>query len=259
MDFISVSILHKLFIVFYSFIIIYGFYSDIKEKNKIEKRIKEKINDQYKTEILLEIDEDEKYMLRNLAYDYGYDSIEEFIVTILNEEINKANSFYDKIVNENLIGILGGQYPEEAVNELKDLISETEELIKTNSLNQWETNSRLTLIQETLEKLKASVNDKGESPVVDEITNITIEVGNTFDPMDGIVITDDRDTIDDLKVNVDLGNFDNNTPGKYIIKYTVEDRDGNITVVEREVTVIGEDEANKDESNKDESNKDEIK
>ena len=28
-------------------------------------------------------------MLRNLAYDYGYDSIEEFIVTILNEEINK--------------------------------------------------------------------------------------------------------------------------------------------------------------------------
>ena len=61
----------------------------MKEKNKIEKRIKEKINDQYKTEILLEIDEDEKYMLRNLAYDYGYDSIEEFIVTILNEEINK--------------------------------------------------------------------------------------------------------------------------------------------------------------------------
>ena len=89
MDFISGSILHKLFIVFYSLIIIYGFYSDIKEKNKIEKRIKEKIDDQYKTEILLAIDEDEKYMLRNLAYDYGYDSIEEFIVTILNEEINK--------------------------------------------------------------------------------------------------------------------------------------------------------------------------
>ena len=89
MDFISGSILHKLFIVFYSLIIIYGFYSDIKEKNKIEKRIKEKIYDQYKKEILLEIDEDEKYMLRNLAYDYGYDSIEEFIVTILNEEINK--------------------------------------------------------------------------------------------------------------------------------------------------------------------------
>ena len=87
MDFVSVSILHKLFIVFYSFMIIYGFYFDIKEKNKIEKRIKEKIYDQYKTEILLEIDEDEKYMLRNLAYDYGYNSIEEFMIVILNEEI----------------------------------------------------------------------------------------------------------------------------------------------------------------------------
>lgn len=87
MDFISVSILHKLFIVIYSFIIIYGFYFDIKEKNKIEKRIKEKIYDQYKTEILLEIDEDEKYMLKNLAYDYGYNSIEEFMIVILNEEI----------------------------------------------------------------------------------------------------------------------------------------------------------------------------
>lgn len=89
MDFINVSILHKLFIIFYSFIIIYGFYYDIKEKNKIEKRIKEKIYDQYKTEILLEIDEDEKYMLRNLAYDYGYNSIEEFMITILNEEVKE--------------------------------------------------------------------------------------------------------------------------------------------------------------------------
>ena len=89
MDFVSGSILHKLFIIFYILIIVYGFYSDIKEKNKIKKIIKEKIDDQYKTEILLEIDEDEKYMLRNLACDYGYDSIEEFIVKILNQEINK--------------------------------------------------------------------------------------------------------------------------------------------------------------------------
>lgn len=88
MDFISNSVLHKLFIVFYSVIIIVGFYFDIKEKNKIENRIKEKIDDQYKTEISLEINEDEKYMLRNLACDYGYNTIEEFIVSILNEEID---------------------------------------------------------------------------------------------------------------------------------------------------------------------------
>uniref|UniRef100_UPI00272B3D0A hypothetical protein n=1 Tax=uncultured Clostridium sp. TaxID=59620 RepID=UPI00272B3D0A len=72
-----------------SHIIIYGLYLDIKEKNKMEKRIKEKVNNKYRTKILLEIDEDEKYMLKNLTYDYGYNSIEEFIVNILNEEIIK--------------------------------------------------------------------------------------------------------------------------------------------------------------------------
>lgn len=95
MDFINSSILHRVCIIFYSVIIIYGFYSDIKEKNKVEKRIREKIDGQYKTEILLEIDEDEKYMLKSLAYDYGYNTIEEFIVTILNEEVNDERDEYN--------------------------------------------------------------------------------------------------------------------------------------------------------------------
>ncbi len=95
MDFINSSILHKVFIIFYIVIIIYGFYSDIKYKNKVEKRIREKIDGQYKTEILLEIDEDEKYMLKSLAYDYGYNTIEEFIVTILNEEVNDERDEYN--------------------------------------------------------------------------------------------------------------------------------------------------------------------
>ena len=95
MDFINSSILHKVFIIFYIVIIIYGFYSDIKDKNKVEKRIREKIDGQYKTEILLEIDEDEKYMLKSLVYDYGYNTIEEFIVTILNEEVNDERDEYN--------------------------------------------------------------------------------------------------------------------------------------------------------------------
>lgn len=61
----------------------------------MEKRIREKIDGQYKTEILLEIDEDEKYMLKSLAYDYGYNTIEEFIVTILNEEVNDERDEYN--------------------------------------------------------------------------------------------------------------------------------------------------------------------
>ena len=45
-------------------------------------RLKEKINKQYKTEIIVEVDEEEKYMLKNLASDYGYSNIEEFMVSI---------------------------------------------------------------------------------------------------------------------------------------------------------------------------------
>ena len=53
MDFINSSILHKVFIIFYIAIIIYGFYSDIKDKNKVEKRIREKdCFFKFKTEIL---------------------------------------------------------------------------------------------------------------------------------------------------------------------------------------------------------------
>ena len=98
MDFFYGSMLHKLFIVLYSTLIIYGFYLVLKEKSDMEKRIKEKINKQYKTEIIVEVDEEEKYMLNNLASDYGYSNIEEFMVSILNKEIDREN--YDEDDNK---------------------------------------------------------------------------------------------------------------------------------------------------------------
>ena len=88
MDFFYGSMLHKLFIVLYSTLIIYGFYLVLKEK----------INKQYKTEIIVEVDEEEKYMLKNLASDYGYSNIEEFMVSILNKEIDREN--YDEDDNK---------------------------------------------------------------------------------------------------------------------------------------------------------------
>lgn len=83
------NIKHKIFIMLYSFFIIYGFYLVLKEKSDIEKNINEKINKKYKVEITLNVDKEEIYMLENLAYDYGYSSIEEFIISILNDEINE--------------------------------------------------------------------------------------------------------------------------------------------------------------------------
>ena len=72
---------------------IFLFYLVLKEKSDIERNIKEKINKRYKTEITLNVDKEEKYMLRNLACDYGYSSIEEFIVSILNNEINREEDY----------------------------------------------------------------------------------------------------------------------------------------------------------------------
>lgn len=168
----------------------------------------------------------------------------------LNTEIDEANDFYNQILSSGQIGILGGLYSETVANELKNLLLETEQLINSNSLTQWETNKRLTLIKETLEKLKVSINTKGEAPEITGIGTITIEVGDTFDAMDGVVITDDRDTIDQMIISVDLGNFDNNTEGEYIISYRIKDRDGNETIVERKVLVVEDNKLNESENPK---------
>ena len=188
----------------------------------LESDVLSKVNDGYKQY------KDASIPLTPATVDYKY----------LNEEIDKANTFYEEIEKNNLIGELAGQYPQDIAKELKDLLLETTELIKSNSLNQWDTNRRLTLVQETLEKLKSSVNPKEEYPEITGLDNITIKAGETFDPMDGVVITDNKDTIDQMKVNVELGNFDNNVPGNYTIKYIIEDSDGNKTIATREITVI---------------------
>ena len=155
----------------------------------------------------------------------------------INIEIDKAKEFYNEILNNDLIGILGGQHPQEVVDELLDLIADTEDLINKGQLNQWDTNTRLTLIQKTIEKVQATVNSKGDATEVTGLYRVIIKAGEEFDSMKDLIITDDRDTIDQLKVTVDKGNFDNTKVGTYIIKYVVEDSDKNVTVVERTVIV----------------------
>ena len=58
--------------------------------------------------------------------------------------------------------------------------------------------------------------------------------------MQGIIITDDRDTIDYLDIKVDLGDFNNLISGTYTIKYIVRDRDRNVTTFTRNILVIEE-------------------
>ena len=155
----------------------------------------------------------------------------------LDRQIAEANAFYNEILANGQIGILEGEYSEAVAEELKHLVSETETLINSNAITQWETNRRLTLIQETVEKLKASINDKGLAPVINGASDIQINIGDAFNPLNGVTFTDDRDPIEHLKVTIDTGNFNNMVPGTYKIRYTVVDRDGNITELIRTVVV----------------------
>ncbi|MDV4150752.1 DUF5011 domain-containing protein [Clostridium sp. AL.422] len=158
--------------------------------------------------------------------------------TYLKEAIDEANSFYENIFNNSLIGSLGGQYPEEISNELKEVLAEINNLLNSGNLNQAETNKALTSITETLEKLKNAINPKGDAPVVSNITDIEISKGDTVDFMQGITITDDRDTMEQLDIKIDLGDFNNLVPGTYTIEYTVTDRDGNVITFTRDIKVL---------------------
>lgn len=90
MDIFILNTLHKLFIILYNLLLVYGFYFDYKEKKKIKNKIENKINKECMTELVLEIDNEEKYMLKNLAYEYGCNSIEDYIIMKLNSEINNS-------------------------------------------------------------------------------------------------------------------------------------------------------------------------
>ena len=141
--------------------------------------------------------------------------------TYINKLINEDNVFYEDVKNKGLIGILGGQYSEAVANELKSLIEETQNLINSKSLNQYNTNKKLTFIEETFNKFKSSINTKGDAPTITGSSIVTINQGDSFDFMDGITIVDDRDTIDQMNIKIEQGNFDSHIPGQYTIKYII--------------------------------------
>lgn len=159
----------------------------------------------------------------------------------INEVIQEANDFYNDLLNNNLIGIHGGKHNVEVANEMKKFLEETEQSIAAETLNQWHTNKTLTLIQETLERLKNAINDQGLAPEITGLDPIEIKVGEEFNPWHNVTITDDRDTLDQLQLNVELGDFDNTIANTYTITYTVTDIDGNVTIAQRVITVVEND------------------
>lgn len=92
--------------------------------------------------------------------------------------------------------------------------------------------------------------EKPVNSVVDEVTltkdaapeltvpkNGDVDKGATFDPREGVTATDNVDGDVTAKVEV-AGSVDTSKPGAYTLTYTVTDSRGNVTTVERIVTVV---------------------
>ncbi|WP_238548527.1 DUF5011 domain-containing protein [Bifidobacterium biavatii] len=74
-------------------------------------------------------------------------------------------------------------------------------------------------------------------PVLKTPGDVTIHVGDTFDPKAGVTASDTVDGDLTSKIQV-TGSADTSTPGKYTITYKVTDNAGNTTTATRTVTVV---------------------
>ena len=73
-------------------------------------------------------------------------------------------------------------------------------------------------------------------PTISGVSDITINVGSTFDPKEGITAKDaeDGDLTDKIIIS---GKVDTSTPGVYTLEYSVTDSDENKTTIYRIITV----------------------
>ena len=78
---------------------------------------------------------------------------------------------------------------------------------------------------------------KSDKPIIHGATDLTIKVGQSFDPLKGISAVDTEDLIITNKIEVS-GVVDNSNEGTYNLTYSVSDSDGNSTIVERTITVV---------------------
>lgn len=79
-----------------------------------------------------------------------------------------------------------------------------------------------------------------EAPVISGAVNRNIVLGEAFDPMFGITVSDNRDgglTLSNLVVT-GLDTFDVNVAGQYTIVYSLTDSSGNTTTVNRVINVV---------------------
>lgn len=76
-----------------------------------------------------------------------------------------------------------------------------------------------------------------QAPVIDGAADFTIAFEQVVDFADGVTASDEEDGDLTTAIVIDSGDFDSSVPGTYTITYTVEDTEGESTVVTITVTV----------------------
>ncbi|WP_346915625.1 CehA/McbA family metallohydrolase [Clostridium sp.] len=77
-----------------------------------------------------------------------------------------------------------------------------------------------------------------EKSVINGAEDITIKVGDSFDPKSGVTATDKEDG--DITSRIVIkGSVDTSKAGEYVLTYSITDSDGNTTTMTRKITVVG--------------------
>ena len=83
---------------------------------------------------------------------------------------------------------------------------------------------------------KKAVGKQDEKPIFEGISNLIIKAGENIELSEGVRALDSEDGDITSKINI-YGTIDVNIPGDYSIIYSVEDSNGNKTIVTRVITV----------------------
>uniref|UniRef100_UPI000E5091BE immunoglobulin-like domain-containing protein n=1 Tax=Paraclostridium sordellii TaxID=1505 RepID=UPI000E5091BE len=88
----------------------------------------------------------------------------------------------------------------------------------------------------TEKSINVKVKDFGEKPVITAF-DVTLEKGQAFNQMENISATDKEDGDISKNIKVVSNNVNVNIPGNYLVEYSVQDSDGNISKCTRNVIV----------------------
>lgn len=97
-----------------------------------------------------------------------------------------------------------------------------------------------------IQTVKLSVTKDIEPPVIEGVKNRSVILGEAIAYKQGVTLSDNRDTPDDITLAVDSSAVDTKKAGKYTVTYTATDREGNASSASMTLTILTESEQKKE-------------